>query len=134
MAAANTNTSATGGYLTAAPPLPLDDQALDEVFQALGVAITGLDGTLVRPRWQVVVPKQPAPAVNWCAVSVMTVQPDDGPYLEYQPVTNVTTATDHETLTAIHTLTSEVHTINEQQSVILNLLAERMEHWRPPKR
>ncbi len=29
---------------------------------------------------------------------------------------------DHETLTAIHTLTTEVHTINEQQSVILDLL------------
>jgi hypothetical protein len=38
---------------------------------------------------------------------------------------------DHETLTAIHTLTSEVHTINEQQSVILNLLAQRTED-RPP--
>ena len=34
---------------------------------------------------------------------------------------------DHETLTAIHTLTGEVHTINEQQSVILNLLAQRTE-------
>jgi hypothetical protein len=32
---------------------------------------------------------------------------------------------DHETLISIHTLTSEVHTITEQQSKILELLAER---------
>lgn len=32
---------------------------------------------------------------------------------------------DHETLIAIHTLTSEIHTINEQQSKILELLKER---------
>jgi hypothetical protein len=39
---------------------------------------------------------------------------------------------DHKTLTAIHTLTSEVHTINEQQSVILDLLAQRTEDRQPP--
>jgi hypothetical protein len=32
---------------------------------------------------------------------------------------------DHETLIAIHTLITEVHTINEQQSKILELLEER---------
>lgn len=32
---------------------------------------------------------------------------------------------DHETLLAIHTLTADVHRMNEQQSTILNLLAER---------
>jgi hypothetical protein len=32
---------------------------------------------------------------------------------------------DHETLISIHTLTSEVHTIAEQQSKILEMLAER---------
>jgi hypothetical protein len=32
---------------------------------------------------------------------------------------------DHDTLLAIHTLTSEVHTINEQQTRILNFLAEK---------
>jgi len=41
---------------------------------------------------------------------------------------------DHKTLTAIHTLTSEVHTINEQQSLILNLLAQRTENLQPPTR
>jgi len=32
---------------------------------------------------------------------------------------------DHDTLLAIHTLTVEVHKINEQQTVILKMLAER---------
>ena len=46
--------------------------------------------------------------------------------------TDARAAADHETLCAIHTLTADVHTINEQQTVILNLLAERTEHWQPP--
>jgi hypothetical protein len=32
---------------------------------------------------------------------------------------------DHETLVAIHTLSSEIHRINEQQTIILNLLKEK---------
>lgn len=35
---------------------------------------------------------------------------------------------DHETLVAIHTLSSEIHRINEQQTKILNLLEKRTEH------
>ncbi len=39
--------------------------------------------------------------------------------------TEARTQADHETLIAIHTLTAEVHAINEQQTAILNLLAYR---------
>ena len=35
---------------------------------------------------------------------------------------------DHETLIAIHTLTSEIHNINEQQSKILELLKDKSEN------
>jgi hypothetical protein len=35
---------------------------------------------------------------------------------------------DHETLIAIHTLTSEIHTINERQSKILELLKEKSDN------
>src|SRR5262249_54974462 len=35
---------------------------------------------------------------------------------------------DHQTLTAIHTLAAAVHTINEQQNTILDLLAQRTEN------
>jgi hypothetical protein len=41
---------------------------------------------------------------------------------------------DHETLTAILTLTSAVHTINEQQSVMLELLEQRTENRQAPER
>ncbi len=39
--------------------------------------------------------------------------------------TDARAESDHETLIAIHTLTSEVHTIAEQQTKILEMLAER---------
>jgi hypothetical protein len=35
---------------------------------------------------------------------------------------------DHQTLTAIHALSASVHTINEQQNTILDLLAQRTEN------
>lgn len=38
---------------------------------------------------------------------------------------------DHETLSAIHALTGEIHTINEQQTQILNLLERRTENLPP---
>lgn len=46
------NTSATGGYL--APllkPSVLEDPELTDFFQSLVAGITGLDPTLVFPRW-----------------------------------------------------------------------------------
>ena len=38
---------------------------------------------------------------------------------------------DHETLVAIHTLISEVHRINEQQNVILDVLEKRTHNLKP---
>lgn len=97
----NTNTSATGGTLSPALPLPLDDDALDAVFQQLVVDVTGLDGSLVRPRWQATVPKQPEPAVNWCAIGVTEVEQDANPWELYDPIANVMTYWDHETVTVL---------------------------------
>lgn len=71
--------SSTGGYLQpAAAPLPVEDAALEDVLQAMVAGITGLDGSLVRPRWQPVMPKQPEPSVNWCAIGVTTLTPEPG--------------------------------------------------------
>lgn len=92
------NTSATGGTLPSIPPLPLDDGALDDVFQRLTVDVTGLPGEYVRPRWQQAVPKQPEPGVNWCAIGIMSMTPDNGPWLVYDPVNNVEYYWDHEVL------------------------------------
>lgn len=100
---ANLNTSATGGPLSPQPPLPLDDAALDAVFQQLVVGVTGLPGNLVRPRWQPEVPKQPEPGVNWCAIGVPEVDQDDGPWLVYDPVRNQETYWDHEVLSVLAT-------------------------------
>lgn len=44
------NNSSTGGYLAPGNTI-LDDKLLDRFLQQLFVGITGLDGTLVRPRW-----------------------------------------------------------------------------------
>jgi len=97
------NTSATGGPLSPAPPLPLDDDGLDAVFQQLIQHVTSLSGDLVRPRWQASVPKQPEPGVNWCALGTPEVVQDAGPWLVYDPVRNQETYWDHETLTVLVT-------------------------------
>jgi len=80
------NTSATGGYLgPAVVSPPLEDSDLDAVFQGLVAGITGLDGSLVRPRWQPTSPKQPEPSINWCAIGVTVINPDAGAYIEHSP-------------------------------------------------
>lgn len=74
------NDSSTGGYiLPAGSPAPLEDAALDALLQQVVVGVTGLPGDMVRPRWQPTVPKQPEPAVNWCAIGVTNMDPDDYP-------------------------------------------------------
>jgi hypothetical protein len=78
------NTSATGGILQpAGTPAPPEDTELDAILQALVAGITALPGSLVRPRWQPVMPKQPAPDVDWCAIGVVAEEPDAGPYLHH---------------------------------------------------
>jgi len=80
------NNSSTGGYLApvvAAPPA--EDDALDDLLQALVAGVTGLDGTLVRPRWQPTVPKQPDPGTNWCALGITVQTPDAGPAIQHDP-------------------------------------------------
>lgn len=64
------NTSATGGYLAPSSALPPEDDAFDNVIQALVVGVTALPGNLVRPRWQPTPPPQPESTVNWCAIGV----------------------------------------------------------------
>ncbi|WP_429498954.1 phage neck terminator protein [Robbsia andropogonis] len=72
--------SSTGGLLTpsgaTAPPM---DTALEDLLQAIVVGLTALPAAMVRPRWQVVTPKQPEPAVDWCALGFIGSAPDTGP-------------------------------------------------------
>jgi hypothetical protein len=62
---------------------PEEDAALDAIFQVTVVAITGLPGFYVRPRWQPENPKQPEPDVNWCAIGVVSESPDAGPAITH---------------------------------------------------
>lgn len=83
------NDSSTGGYLgPAVATPPLEDAALDAVFQQLIVGVTGLPGAMVRPRWQPTVPKQPEPSVTWCALGIRAMPLDAGPAIVHNPSGN----------------------------------------------
>lgn len=78
------NSSATGGHLApVAETPPLTDDALDALFQAAVAGITGISGAMVRPRWQPVPPKQPEPSVDWCAIGITDITPDEGPSIQH---------------------------------------------------
>ena len=71
--------------ITADPPpapTPAEDLDLDGLFQPVIVGITGLDPTLVRPRWQPIPPKQPDQKTNWISFGTYEAAPDAGPYLQ----------------------------------------------------
>lgn len=75
-----TNTSATGGYLLPeGPPAPgpLQDDALADFFQAILVGLTGIDGKMVRPKWQANPPGNPGQGIDWIAFGV-EMQDSDG--------------------------------------------------------
>lgn len=61
--------SSTTGYLAGATALPYDKE-LEDLFQTVIVGITGLQGNLVRPRYQPNPPTWPGFDVDWCAFNV----------------------------------------------------------------
>jgi hypothetical protein len=83
------NTSATGGPLLQSNAVPLNDAALDDLLQQLVVGVTGLPGTLVRPRWQRpssnpnAPPTQPPPDTDWASIGIVQQETHDYPF-EYQ--------------------------------------------------
>ena len=72
------NTSATGGFLAPSSASPIEDTALEDALTAIVAGVTGIDPTLVRPRWQVLPPKEPEITVDWCGVGVLNENPDAG--------------------------------------------------------
>lgn len=68
--------SSVAGYLQPVGTAPPEDTDLDSIFQQLAVGLTGLPGSLVRPRWQPTVPKQPEPNINWCAIGITGIEHD----------------------------------------------------------
>lgn len=79
--------STTAGFIPPASSDPYDD-ALDDVLQAAVVGITGIPGTLVRPRWQPSPPNQPAFDVDWCAVGITRKVVDSFAYDRHVPAGN----------------------------------------------
>ena len=94
--------SSLGGYLLpAATPAPLEGQALLRFLQQVVVNITGLPGSMVRPRWQTAPADIPTAGVVWCAVGVMSRSSDTFPYVDDSqvgPTGNGGVVKRHETL------------------------------------
>lgn len=101
------NTSATGGYLAPTSAAPANDDALEDILQAALAGIAGLDGSLVRPRFQPGNPKQPEASVDWCAFGVTDTSPEDMPYVAHDGNANGGLGQDnmqrHEDFTALAT-------------------------------
>lgn len=92
------NNSASGGYLTPAPQAPLPGGLTFKQFlQTVFVGISGLDGTLVRPKWQPNPPKQPDIDVNWLAIALVVNKGDANAYSELN-ADGVNTTQRHEDL------------------------------------
>lgn len=73
MSAPNSNNSSTGGYILPAPPAPLPSNLTFKQFlQTAFVGISGLDPTLVRPKWEINPAKQPDVGINWLAIGIGT--------------------------------------------------------------
>ena len=73
------NTSATGGPLTPqVPPGPtiLEGTALQDFFQGWLVGVTGLPGSLFRPRWQPEPPNIPPVNTDWAAFGIVSRKSD----------------------------------------------------------
>lgn len=69
------NDSTSAGFLSPAS-VPLYSDGLDDALQAAIVGITGIPGSLVRPRWQPEPPNQPPFSTDWCAFGVTRTDSD----------------------------------------------------------
>ena len=78
-----TNTSATGGYVLDVPPPPASGDQIIAALQITLSTLTGLPGTLVRPRWQPMPPSQPPADVTWASLGIMRVEADNYAYLRH---------------------------------------------------
>lgn len=80
------NTSATGGFIAEVPPSPPTGREVTLALQQAIVALTGIPGTLVRPRWQPMPPAAPSAETTWAAVGITHLEADDYPYILHDGV------------------------------------------------
>jgi hypothetical protein len=83
------NTSATGGYLAPSASNAKEDEVLRVFFQQMVSGITGIDGTMVRPRWQAEPPNMPSFGTDWAAIGVMKRVRDVNAYVAHKSVSDV---------------------------------------------
>lgn len=76
--------SSVAGYLNPSAAAPYDD-ALDDFLQGVIVGLTGLPGSLVRPRWQSEPPQRPEFNVNWCSFGLTDTEVDTFAYERHDP-------------------------------------------------
>lgn len=75
--------SATGGYILPTTPALPGGLTLDQFIQQAFVGMTGLNGKVVRPKWQVNMPKdKPLTSDNWLAFGISETLPDANAYTE----------------------------------------------------
>ncbi len=88
------NDSSTGGYLAPSSRnyelsgfnvTDVDDKAFAVFLQGVVVGITGLAGSLVRPRWQVQPPVIPNFGTDWAAVGKGNVHFDPDAFIQHTP-------------------------------------------------
>ena len=78
--------SNVAGYLT--PTYSTTEGAtLEDFFNTVIVALTGLTGDKVRPMFQINPPKIPANSVDWCGFSINEIDSDDNAYYEQATTT-----------------------------------------------
>jgi hypothetical protein len=81
-----THDSSTGGYLApGASPAPLEDDQLTAFLQKMFAGLSGIDGALVRPRWQSIPPNQPDIATNWLAIGIQNRSADTFAFEMHDP-------------------------------------------------
>lgn len=64
---------------------PIEDAALEDIFQQAIAGITGIAGNLVRPSVQPTTPNLPDYSINWVAFLVTVLGADQDAYVEHQP-------------------------------------------------
>jgi len=77
------NSSEAGSLLPTGPQPPYDN-ALDDLLHATLVGLTGIAGSLVRPRWQPEPPQMPDFNTNWIAFGVVRSSRDAFAYMGHQ--------------------------------------------------
>lgn len=76
--------STAAGFLAPGPP-PNYDAELEDIFQAFAVGVTGLQGNLVRPKWQITVGNAPQQNQNWMSYGLALYARQWDAYVGHDP-------------------------------------------------